>query len=146
MPARSRRSRAVGGRPHRVLVDLSDAEMAQVAAAASRAGLARGAWLGDAGVRLATAETQPTRPGAGEEMQALMTLRAELMEDRRVLRNVGGNLNDVARLANAESEVHPASARVIELVKRAVDRIDGTVASVDYQVARAREERLRGSR
>lgn len=146
MPGRSRRARAVGGRPHRVLVDLSDLEMAQVAAAAARAGLARGAWLGEVGVGSAAAEVTPGPTGTGQEMQALMTLRAELMEDRRILRNVGGNLNDVARHANASSELHTATGSVIELVQRAVARIDGTVSSVDRQVAEARRARLRGAK
>ncbi|WP_224389087.1 MobC family plasmid mobilization relaxosome protein [Pseudonocardia sp. ICBG1293] len=88
-------------------------------------------------------------------MQALMGLRSELMEDRRVLRNVGGNLNDVARVANSDGVVDASAGRVLELVSRAVERIDATVVAVDEQVgveravvrsrARSRAQRDRGS-
>ncbi|WP_139317239.1 MULTISPECIES: hypothetical protein [unclassified Pseudonocardia] len=67
-------------------------------------------------------------------MQALMGLRAELMEDRRVLRNVGGNLNDIARVANVDGVVEVSAGRVLDLVGRAVERIDASVAVVDEQV------------
>lgn len=147
MPGRSRRARAADGRrQHRVLVDLSDREMAQVATAAARAGLARGAWLGEVGVECAAADESPVPAGTGEEMQALMMLRAELMDGRRLLRNVGGNLNDVARHVNAVSELHASTERVTELVERAVERLDGTVSSVDRQMADIRSARLRGAR
>lgn len=121
--------------------------MATVKAAARRAGLSDASWVGEVSV---AAAAQP-RPAAvphewGQAMQGLMSLRAELMEDRRVLRNVGGNLNDVARHANTDGVVHDATARVLEMVFRAVVRIETTVDELDKQVAAARSARLRGAR
>lgn len=137
----SRRARAEGGRPHKLTVQFSDAELAAVIAAAARADLAPGAWLGMVGVRSAS-ETVPSPATAwGPVMQELMMLRAELMEHRRVLRNVGGNLNDVARHANATGELHAATARVQELVARTVERVDAAVAAVEYVGGQARLER-----
>ena len=75
-------------------------------------------------------------------MQALMGLRAELMEHRRVLRNVGGNLNDVARHVNAGGELHEATGQVQDLVGRVVERIERTVGEVDGLAKDARRERL----
>jgi len=75
-----------------------------------------------------------------------MGLRAELMEARRVLTNVGGNLNDVARHANSTSEVHEATGRVLELVARVVARVEGAAVAVGELTAVARREHLRGRR
>ncbi len=167
--AGTRRGRVEGGRPHGVLVWLSTVERVVVEAAAVRAGMAVGAWLGSAGVRSAEADAAGAGAGgggvavgsarsaglSGARMQALMGLRAELMEDRRVLRNVGGNLNDIARVANTDGVVEVSAVRVLDLVSRVVERIDATVVAVDEQVgveravvrarARSRAQRDRGS-
>jgi hypothetical protein len=83
------------------MVALSASEMALCAAEAAREGLAVGAWLGEVGVHRAGSSALPEDlvHSRGPVMQALMVTRVELMENRRV-RNVGGNLNDVARYAN----------------------------------------------
>ncbi len=125
-----------------------------VEAAAVRSGMAVGAWLGVVAVRSAevaaagddAAGDDAVGSGvsvrsagvSGARMQGLMGLRAELMEDRRVLRNVGGNLNDVARVANTGGVVEASAGRVLDLVSRAVERIDATVAVVDEQVGAER--------
>ncbi|WP_226358606.1 hypothetical protein [Pseudonocardia sp. ICBG601] len=130
-----------------------------VEAAAARSGMAVGAWLGVVGVRsaevAAVGDDAAGDDAAGDDavgsgvsvrsagvsgarMQGLMGLRAELMEDRRVLRNVGGNLNDVARVANTGGVVEASAGRVLDLVSRAVERIDATVAVVDEQVGAER--------
>jgi len=70
-------------------------------------------------------------------MQRLMGLRSELMEDRRVLRNIGGNLNDIARVANTDGVLESTVGQVAQMVARAVERIDRTVAEVDQQVSGA---------
>lgn len=143
----SRRARADGGRPHSVRVPLSDSEMATVKAAARRAGLSDASWVGEVSVAAATLPRPASVPHEwGQAMHGLMGLRAELMEDRRVLRNVGGNLNDVARHANAEGVVHESTGQVLAMVNRAVGRIDAAVAELDRQVAAARDARLRGAR
>lgn len=142
-----RRSRAEGGRPHAVSVSLSDLELAVVAAAAAKEGVAKGAWLGEVGVRTAKQEHAPPELTAwGPVMTQLIVERAELMEARRVLRVAGGNLNDVARHANSTGEVHAATLRVLERVQRTVDRVDEVVAGLDALVAAARRELLRSRR
>lgn len=107
----TRRARAAGGRPHSVRVSLSADEATAIRAAASAAGMAEAAWAGVVLLR----EINTRRGGfvrASSEMQELMVLRDELAELRRVLRNIGGNLNDVAKHANSTGEVHAATARV----------------------------------
>jgi hypothetical protein len=125
----NRRSPAPGGRRNQVMVALSDSEFAEVSAAAGRDGMAAGAWLGVLGVRGAAG------PGPALDlaplMRELMMLRAELMENRRVLTNIGGNLNDVARHANTTGHMHVATAMVQQLVARVVGQVEETVGRVD---------------
>ena len=106
--------------------------MTQIAAMAAREGLAVGAWLGEAGVRsaqnqAAAAELTTRR---GPRVQELMLAYAGLMDVRRILRNVGGNLNDVARHANSTGILAPETAQVQALVARVVARVDTVVAAL----------------
>lgn len=143
---RLRRKRAPGGRPHTVRVTLSTEEYALIHAAAVRAGISDASWLGDAGVRLA-ARPNPAMPprGWGEVAQMFMGMRAEIAETRRLLRNIGGNLNDVARAANAGGIARQQARRVLELVDRSVERTDELIATCDTET-RAAVDRLRPRR
>ena len=123
------------------MVWLSDDELAAVKAAAERDGMATGAWLGEVGVRAARTAAQP-EPGWDGAMRESMVLRGELAEARRVLRNVGGNLNDVARHANATGELHAATANVMAIVARVVATVDEAVGHVADLTAAARSELL----
>src|SRR5688572_30921994 len=93
----SRRKPAPGGRPFTVLVSFSEWEMALVAVAARRTQMAPGAWVGQAASNAAEQMAAAAAPAAwadkpevawGPRMQELMAARAELMDTRRVLRNV----------------------------------------------------------
>jgi hypothetical protein len=79
-------------------------------------------------------------------MQALMMASQELADARRLVRNVGGNLNDVAKQANATSEIHAGTRQVLGMVARAVTRVEAAAAGMDAAVGEARVERLRGPR
>ncbi|MCU1654612.1 MAG: hypothetical protein JWQ60_5761 [Pseudonocardia sp.] len=112
-------------------------ELAVVSAAAERAGLAVGAWVGQEIVRVASGvKRSAPAPVWRENAQDLMRLESELMEHRRVLRNVGGNLNDVARHANVTGQLHAATGQVLGLVARVVTQVERTVVAVsDLAVA-----------
>jgi hypothetical protein len=142
---RRRRPRAPGGRPHSVNVWLSDLELAAVTVAAARAGRAVSAWVGEAAFAAATQGRGPARSWAGT-MQALMMASQELADARRLVRNVGGNLNDVAAHANATGDIHAGTRQVLGMVARAVARIEAAAAGVAAAVGEARVERLRGPR
>lgn len=107
--------------------------------AAARDNLAVGAWIGEAAVRSARAGALPTA-NLGQAMQALMTMRAEVMENRRLLRNVAGNLNDVARHANTTGHVPLAAARVLARVHEATEQLDELVRDLDTATRLARDE------
>lgn len=123
--------------------------MAKLVVAAGRDDLAVGAWVGVAAVARAD-ESRPAglvSPFAlGAEMQGLMAVRGELMENRRTLRNVGGNLNDVARVANSTERLAPQTAQVQAMVERAVSRVDECVARLDGIVRGLQGELLRRAR
>jgi hypothetical protein len=133
-----------------VLVWLSEWEMAQIQTNAVREGMAVAAWLGVVGVRAAAGDDDaegdgmPATPGAF--MQRLMCAQAELMDSRRVLRNVGGNLNDVARHANSTGRLAVETAQVQALVARAVTRVDVAVADMAGLLAAAQRAQLRATR
>ena len=142
-----RRGRAPQGRPLSVRVSLSVEEAAVVHVAAARAGMAVAAWLGEAGVRAAVVDVEPG--GADDragQMRQLMVLRAEVMDLRRVVRNIGGNLNDLARVANSTGQIHAAAGRVLELVGRAVERVDATVGQLDEATRQLGRDLVAGGR
>ena len=148
-PKRTRRSPAPGGRPFEVVVALSEWEMALVQSAAGRQGMATSAWLGEVGACEAArgsddGDGMPAPPGAF--LQRMMCARAELMDSRRVLRNVGGNLNDVARHANSTGRLAVETARVQALVARAVTRVDVAVADLAGLLAAAQRAQLLANR
>ena len=109
-------------------VSFSVWEMAQVMSGAGREGMAAAAWLGEVGVRAASAPSAPVTGAPGRRMQQLMVMPAELMDLRRILRNVGGNLNDVARHANSTATLGAETGQVQALMARVVLRIDTAVA------------------
>src|SRR3954471_10877499 len=129
---RGRRPPAPGGRPFSVVVWLSESELAQITGMAAREGLGVSAWLGQAGVRLAarhgTAGESTMRGGSG--VQAVMVTYHGLMDVRRILRNIGGNLNDVARHANSTGTLPVETRQVQAIVARRVLQIDPVLAAL----------------
>jgi hypothetical protein len=79
-------------------------------------------------------------------MQALMMASQELADARRLVRNVGGNLNDVAAHANTTGEIHAGTRQVLGMVARAVVRVEAAAAVMEAAVGEARVERLRRPR
>ena len=124
---------------------LSDLELAAVTVAAARAGRAVSAWVGEAAFAAATRGRGPARSWAGM-MQALMMASQELADARRLVRNVGGNLNDVAKHANSTGQTHAGTRQVLGMVARAVARIETAAAAMEAAVGEARVERLRRPR
>lgn len=139
-----RRSRAPGGRPVTVMVSLSEQEAELVRAAAAAQDMAVGSWVGETAVRAAQADVPQARVMGG--LAALAPLYSELMEHRRVLRNVGGNLNDVARHANSTGILHPSTEQVQRLVARVIERVELAVDQVEQLARETRAERAKAGR
>ena len=63
-------------------------------------------------------------------MQAVMVTYQGLMDVRRILRNIGGNLNDVARHANSTGTLPAETRQVQAIVARRVLQIDPVLAAL----------------
>ena len=120
------------------MVWLSEREMALIAGMAARECLAVSAWLGEVGVRAATQPVDTSTPGAGLGMRELLAVHVGLVDLRRILRNVGGNLNDVARHANVTGTLAAETAAVQGMVARVVGRVDAALVDLRAVMALAR--------
>jgi hypothetical protein len=106
----------------------SDTEWAVIVQVAARAGMRPGAWAQQAAYDAAQRE----HLGETADRGAVDDLTAELREHRRVLTNVGGNLNDVAKVGNATGQFEhaTAAATVLRLVGNVVRASDTLVRDV----------------
>lgn len=124
------RSHAQGvRRKQRTTVRFSDAEWDRIVAAAALAKKRPGAWVAE--VAHDTARERLRGVSAGRH--ALEELADQVRAMRNVLANIGGNLNDVARHANATHEVATIRAQaeaVLRVVRRVVARADETLGEV----------------
>jgi hypothetical protein len=93
----SRRARQQPGRPFRVHFSLTEAEFAALEAAASRAGLARGAFA----AQVVLAHVQGD--AAGQETPGREALR-ELVRAAGLVRRIGVNLNQAVAKLNATGQ------------------------------------------
>jgi hypothetical protein len=77
-------------------------------------------------------------------VQAVMVTYRGLMDVRRILRNIGGNLNDVARHANSTGTLPAETRQVQAIVARRVLQIDPVLAAL-VEVLEAAGVRVRAS-
>lgn len=114
-----RRSRQAAQRPRLVKFFLTDGELAELDDAASRAGLARGAFAAEAAMAAARRVSMPASSPAREALVELMTAAG-------LVRRVGTNLNQAVAKLNATGEpggdLLPAAAFCV----RAIRRLDET--------------------
>jgi hypothetical protein len=110
------------------LMRFNDIEWAVIAIVADRDGKRPGAWAQQAAYEAAVRENLGTRA----DRDVVAALVAELREHRRVLTNIGGNLNDVARVANSTGAIENATAAqtVMRLIGNVVRSSDGLVRDI----------------
>ncbi|MEU4673900.1 hypothetical protein AB0F91_39590 [Amycolatopsis sp. NPDC023774] len=91
-------------------------------------GLKPGAYVQRAGYEAAVRQHRGERFDSG----VVSELIKELREARRVMTNIGGNLNDVAKAANSTGEIeNPVAAEtVLRLVRNVVRSADETITKV----------------
>jgi hypothetical protein len=94
-----RRPREAAGRPHKVEIRFTDAELAMVEEAARRAGLARGAYA--AGAVLAAAHG---RSDARARDESLADALSELIRATGLVHRIGVNLNQAVARLNATGQ------------------------------------------
>jgi len=112
--------RREGGRRHQVKVRLSEEEYAAVGARAAAARVSVPRLL----VEAALAGDAVT----ASERRALIS---ELLAARRMVAAMGGNLNQLARMANTAGQVRPEVTAAAEAAQRAADRLAAAAAAVE---------------
>lgn len=130
---RSRARCAVGRREPRGLLRYTDDDWAAIERAAARERMRPGAWA-----QLAAHEAAVWQgDGVKCDRAAVDELVAELGRCRRVLTNIGGNLNQLARAANAGRTPNElAVLSVLRLVRRVVHGLDEVVGRVRGELLR----------
>jgi len=113
-----RRHSRAGKREPRGVLRYADAEWAVIVQVAALASMRPGAWVQQAAYETAVRAHR----GLEYDRGAIDELLGELRQHRRVLTNIGGNLNDVARAANATGMIEQpvAAATVLRLVRNVV--------------------------
>jgi hypothetical protein len=128
------RKQSVGGRREpRGLLRYTDDEWAVIVQVAALASMRPGAWAQQAAYDAALRAHRGMVP----DRAVVEGLLVELRQHRRVLTNIGGNLNDVARAANATGAIENpvAAATVLRLVRN-------VVLGADELIRRVRSELL----
>jgi hypothetical protein len=110
------------------MLRFNDTEWAVIAMVAAREDMRPGAWAQQAAYEAALRENL----GTGAERDVVARLVTELREHRRVLTNIGGNLNDVARVANSTGAIEneTAARTVMRLIGNVVRTSDSLVRDI----------------
>lgn len=118
-------------------VYLSAEERLVIEVASGQEKLKPGAFIAAAAVRAARAavggRSEASGPGVGTgpedspvplEISQARELLDEVRQVRRLMGNVAGNLNDVAKHANSTGELAPHTEAVLDFVRRTNERVD----------------------
>lgn len=136
--ARGHRTHVSGAPRTRREVWLSTEERTVINAAAAQAGLRPGAYIAREAVRAARADTSgrsdspaaEVAPAAGVTVSGAREVLDEVRHLRRLMGNVAGNLNDVARHANSTGELVEQSGAILDFVRRTNERVDAELMAI----------------
>lgn len=117
MSERKRQANVEGGRPVRREVTLTPVQDGQLVVAAERAGRTVPAFLVEAGLKAGGYQTETERR---ESIFALFQLREQLAR-------IGNNVNQMAKLLNAEGEVHADLCATLSAVREKIELVDDVV-------------------
>lgn len=118
-----RRSRQPAPRSHLVKFFLTDQELAELSDAASRAGLAKGAFAAEATLAAARGSAVPV---GGPWRDALV----ELMRAAGLVRRIGVNLNQVVARLNATGQRGEDFGPAAQMCHRVIRRLDEAAEQV----------------
>src|SRR5215472_6261608 len=110
-----RRSRQPAPRPHLVKFFLADEELAELSAAASRAGLAKGAFAAEATLAVARGATAP-------DDSPLRDALVDLMRAAGLVRRIGVNLNQAVARLNSTGQPGEDLAPAAQMCSRVIRR------------------------
>lgn len=117
MSERKRQANVEGGRPVRREVTLTPVQDGQLVVAAERAGRTVPAFLVEAGLKAGGYQTETERR---ESIFALFQVREQLAR-------IGNNVNQMAKLLNAEGEVDTDLRATLALVREKITAVDEVV-------------------
>ena len=118
-----RRSRQPTPRPHLVKFFLTDEELAELSAAASQAGLAKGAFAAETSLAAA-------RGSAVLDGSPLRDALVELMRAAGLARRIGINLNQAVTRLNATGQPGEDLTPVAQMCSRVIQRLDEAAEKV----------------
>ena len=121
---RGHRSHGVVVRSRRKEALFTPDEYALIEQASTMRGLKSGAFIAASAVETAKAMTTGSGENAPATVHELRGVPAEVRELRRLLGNVAGNLNDVARHANSTGQLGGNADAVLEFTRRTNTKID----------------------
>lgn len=113
--ARSRAANVPGGRPHRLIVKLSEAERAALAGQAAEAG----------GISVQRLLVETALGKSASESGRAAAVRS-LLELDTELRRIGNNLNQLTRYAHQDRELGEGIGAAVRAVARAALSVDAT--------------------
>ncbi|MEU7753685.1 hypothetical protein [Micromonospora sp. NPDC049171] len=130
-PPRTARHRAHNrpGRPHAVLLRLSDEEKAAIDAAAAITQLTTTGYAAKAAVAAASAAQAP-----GATTGDLRDLQHELFAARRAVVMFGNNVNQAAAAFNATGQLPDWAVQAVRLCAAAVARLDEVISRIDRKL------------
>jgi hypothetical protein len=119
------------GRPRRIAPTFTDAEYADIAAAAAAAGVTPTGFCAEAALSAArgvqSAALDPAR-------ETFSDLQVELFDTRVALGRIGTNLNQAVAALNATGDPPDWLERVVVLCERRMRRLDDVLARVDRRL------------
>ncbi|MFD6756132.1 MULTISPECIES: plasmid mobilization protein [Micromonospora] len=124
IPAARHRTHSRPGRPHAILIRLSDDEKRLLEVAAESAGLTPTGYAAKMAVEAATGQESNAASGDLRELQR------ELFAARRAVNMFGSNVNQVAAAWHSTGELPEWAAEAVRLCARAVDRLDQLTARI----------------
>lgn len=124
---RGHRAHAETPRTRRKEVWFTAEELALIERASAMRGLRAGAYVASTATAAAKAQTRENAPTAPATSVELREVAAEVRELRRLLGNVAGNLNDVARHANSTGELGANADVVLAFTRRMNEKIDAAL-------------------
>jgi Mobilization protein NikA len=126
-PAGRRRGRGGQLRGHKVTVRLSDGELAAIAAAADRTGLALAAYISTAAIDAAEHRAAPV---SEIEREAL----AELIRAAGLMRRAGVNLNQAVARLHSTGQPGPDLGPAAEYCLRVAHRVDDAATGISRRL------------
>jgi hypothetical protein len=137
-PARRYRGRGPAVRGRRLTPRFSDAELADVQAAAAAARMTVTGFCARAALAMASrAQARPSDPSGGAPPEVLAELQRELFAARTAVNRTGVNLNQAMTVLNSTGEVPVWLAHAVERVARSVAGVDAVVAMIHHRLGGA---------